>query len=31
MAVLPFVLIALVVIYGFRTSLAGRTLFKQDS
>jgi serine/threonine-protein kinase len=30
MAVLPFVLIALLLVYGFRVSLAGRTLFKQE-
>ena len=30
MAVLPFVLIALLVVYGFRVSLAGRTVFKQE-
>ena len=31
MAVLPFVLIALLVVYGFRVSLAGRPVFKQES
>jgi hypothetical protein len=30
MAVLPFVLIALLLVYGFRVSLAGRTVFKQE-
>jgi Mn2+/Fe2+ NRAMP family transporter len=31
MAVLPFVLVALLLVYGFRVSLAGRKLFKQES
>jgi predicted Ser/Thr protein kinase len=31
MAVMPFVLVALLVVYGFRVSLGGRTLFKQES
>jgi serine/threonine-protein kinase len=31
MAVLPFVMVALVAVYGFRVSLAGRTLFKPES
>ena len=30
MAVLPFVLVALLLVYGFRVSLAGRTLFRQE-
>src|ERR1035438_6077376 len=30
MAVLPFVLVALVVVYGFRVSLTGRTLLKPE-
>ena len=30
MAVMPFVMIALLVIYGFRVSLGGRQLFKQE-
>jgi len=30
MAVLPFVLVALLVVYGFRVSLAGRTLLNQE-
>jgi serine/threonine-protein kinase len=30
MAVLPFVMIALLLVYGFRVSLAGRTVFKQE-
>jgi hypothetical protein len=31
MALLPFVMIALVAVYAFRVSLAGRTLFKPES
>ena len=31
MAVMPFVLVALVVFYGFRVSLGGRKLFNQES
>ena len=30
MAVLPFVMVALLVVYGFRVSLGGRTLLKQE-
>ena len=30
MAVMPFVLVALLVVYGFRVSLGGRTLLKQE-
>jgi hypothetical protein len=30
MAVMPFLLVALLVVYGFRTSLAGRKLFTQE-
>jgi hypothetical protein len=30
MAAMPFLLVALLVVYGFRTSLAGRKLFTQE-
>ena len=30
MAMLPFLLVAAIAVYGFRVSLAGRTLFKQE-
>jgi hypothetical protein len=30
MAAMPFILVALLVVYGFRTSLAGRQLFTQE-
>ena len=30
MAAMPFLLVVLLVIYGFRTSLAGRQLFTQE-
>jgi hypothetical protein len=30
MAAIPFLMVALLVVYGFRTSLAGRKLFTQE-
>jgi len=30
MALLPFVMVALAAVYGFRVSLAGRKLFNQE-